>query len=305
MRERYGILEAMAHPLAGAWQKVGRARQHLDILKHETDIVARKNPCKAVSEDDPKTGHVVLRVRLPNGPFQIPSRLGLIAGDAVHNLRSALDHLAYQLAKAGTGATRTTQFPLMEDPDDYRDREGRLLAGIVERHRTVIKSLQPYHARQPPQSWIDSGVVDLRDPLAMNLSLLLIGRLDNIDKHRGLLPGTALAPFVQPQFEGVIRATGTYPSEAVRMEDGAELYRITELERKPGAEVKVKTKPSITITFGNPEWGKLGSPTDIWSRDDKIAGTRTDILQCADDVERILAMFAADLGPSPPAAWAP
>ena len=58
-----------------------------------------------VAESDPNTGDQVFkfRVRAP-----IPVDLSLVIGDAVHNLRSALDHLAWQLVLAN-GQTPTTQ----------------------------------------------------------------------------------------------------------------------------------------------------------------------------------------------------
>jgi len=167
----------------------------------------------------------------------------------------------------------------------------RLLEGIPERYWARIDVLQPYHARhiRLPQR------IGLTDPLAVNIYLMAVGRLDNIDKHRLLLPGSALAPFVQPEFVGLKRATGTYRSNFTRVEDGAELYRITDWEMEPGAtKVQVKTQPTFGITFGNPEFGPLGTETDVWSSDEHAASSRPDLLVAADMIDRILANFASE-----------
>ena len=282
----------MTHPLDGAWLKVGRAREHSKLLKTVLDLVVKANPGEVMPERDMPTGDIVIRLHLPNGAFQLPSRLGLIAGDAIHNLRSALDHLAYQLAIIGTGPGRYTQFPIFEDPDKYRDNEDRLLKGIGEGHRAQIKTLQPYHARNfSPQDPLPG----LHNPMAINMFLMAIGRLDNIDKHRGLFPSSALVPFKQPKFGGVKWAKGTYPGDVLRVEDGAELYRITSFEMLSGVtNVDVKTPATFGITFGNPEFGPMGTPTDFWSSDDKVMVGHADIAIAADMVEKVMAMFIND-----------
>jgi hypothetical protein len=283
----------MSHPLDGAYLKISRAREHLKLLKAELALTIEANPCEVVGERDSQSGQIVLRMRLPKGPFRLSPRLGLLAGDAIHNLRSALDHLAYQLAVIGTGPGKGTQFPIFENPDDYRYNEKRLLEGIAPRHRTVIESVQPYHARK--LSAATDPLPSPHDPIAVNLYLMALGRLDNMDKHRSLLPRSAIVPFTQPQFEGVRRVEGTYPGQMVRVEDGAELYRITALELLPGhTEVKVKTQPTYGITFGDPEFGPMGTPTDIWSNKDKVAAGRADIAIAANMVEKVIAMFIGD-----------
>jgi hypothetical protein len=76
--------------------KVERARSHIDALATEISRFSHSSPYLVVIEDSgPK-----LKRTSP-----IPGPVFTILGDAVHNLRSALDHLAYELVDLET--TRT------------------------------------------------------------------------------------------------------------------------------------------------------------------------------------------------------
>src|SRR5918995_3001656 len=88
--------------LAGVRLKIERARKHIRDLETETSayLNSSPHPYQLRAEDDPATGDEVYRVRVL---FPIPESIPLIVGDAVHNLRSALDHLAWQLVESGGG----------------------------------------------------------------------------------------------------------------------------------------------------------------------------------------------------------
>jgi len=56
-----------------------------------------------------------------------PEDLALIAGDAIHNLRSALDHIAWELVAAGSSEpNHRTQFPVGKTQASYRERRSTL-----------------------------------------------------------------------------------------------------------------------------------------------------------------------------------
>lgn len=101
-----------------------------------------------------------------------PPILGLLAGDAAHNYRSALDHLAFALCMAGAGGTldekeaRRIQFPIR------REAGGDAWPGskyVSEAVAAAIEALQPHHEQEP-----------LNNPLAW------VSEFDNHDKHRVL-----------------------------------------------------------------------------------------------------------------------
>jgi hypothetical protein len=131
--------------------------------------------------------------------------------------------------------------------------------------------------------------------LTWNIYLLAIGRLDNLDKHRTLLPISPVAPFRKPEFGGVKKATVTYPGQPTRVEDGAELYRLTDVEMLPGATaLVVKTQPSYTVLFGDPEFGPHGSPTSVWADKTKSAVSAADLQLACDAVDSVIGTFQHD-----------
>ena len=278
----------MDDPLLGARLKIERARYHLKSLGHETRVFTESDPYRTVIELDPETRHQIVRIRLRQPEHRIPLRLGLIAGDAIHCLRSALDHLAWQLAVIGDGPDRSTQFPLFDDAKEYRGKEHRLLHGVAKGHRARIEALQPYHVKQ----LVDAGkLLERGDPRLVNVALMAIGRLDNVDKHRLILPSTSVAAWREPKFKGVTRATGTYPGEWVRVEDGAELFRITEWELLPGTtNVEVERGTAFTILFGDPEYDIAA----LWNDRAKAAMSAADLRMTAGHVQNVIDSFASD-----------
>ncbi len=279
----------MTDPLLGARLKIERAREHLKALRNETRAFVDSNPYRTFVEPDADTGEPVVRIGFARPGVRVPIRLGLIAGDIIHNLRTALDHLAWQLALAGSGPGPRTQFAIFEDADDYRRHEPQLLEGISEGHRARIEAVQPYHVRQLIAN--GGGLAGHHDPLITNLYLASLGRLDNMDKHRLLLPSVGIAAWSEPEFKGVKRATGTYPGKWVRMDEGAELFRVTEWEMLPGAtEVKVEHNPTFTILMGDPATNAF----EMWADRAKTAVSAADMTKTADCVLGIIDSFAPD-----------
>jgi hypothetical protein len=90
------------------------------------------------------------------------------AGDVVHNLRSALDHLAHQLVRVGSGVepTRRVAFPISASAAAYKRDKVEKIEGMAPEAIKAIDALKPY-----------KGGDD---------ALWQIHVLDNIDKHRNL-----------------------------------------------------------------------------------------------------------------------
>jgi len=61
-----------------------------------------------------------------------PERLGVLLGDWAHNLRSALDHLMWQLVILYGGTpNRRTQFPIFQRKRDYDKRAPAMIGGTI------------------------------------------------------------------------------------------------------------------------------------------------------------------------------
>jgi hypothetical protein len=167
------------HPLHSFRLKLNRARLHYSSLQIEIAAWFQRRPYGVFGEFEPKTSRYVFRIRMFEG---VPEGWGVLIGDIVHNARSALDHLAWQLVIVGGGTpTKSTVFPILENPFAWQGGSGvGRLAGAHSEHIALVESFQPYHrADLYGWSWLGSARAD---PLA------LLAHLDNTDKHRVLIP---------------------------------------------------------------------------------------------------------------------
>src|SRR5260370_21429469 len=146
--------------------KVERAKKHLIDL--EGEIAAHRGKYLSVVIGPGSKGFAQMSenpVALPVLPWSAVAS----AGDVVHNLRSALDHLAHQLVLVGTPGkeqTRRIEFPSARDLATYENTKGAKVVGMRQEAIEAIDALQPYKGG--------------------NDGLWRIHELDNIDKHRGL-----------------------------------------------------------------------------------------------------------------------
>jgi hypothetical protein len=160
-------------PFASARQKVGRARFHFDELKAAINRFGDSKPFEIRTELPEGTGRYVQRLIRAQA---IPGDFGLIAGDVFFDLRSALDHLAFQtvlgekdISALPEKVAQGVQFPIAKDAGTYRDRRAALEAtGAPNSVLELLDSVEPYKG--------GSGEV-----------LWKLHRLNIIDKHRLLL----------------------------------------------------------------------------------------------------------------------
>jgi hypothetical protein len=151
--------------LDDSWTKLARGKEHLETLARECDGYLCAGPTFAAEVFyDPEAEAVEPEFRADPMP---PPRMGAIVGDIAHNLRSALDVAARQLAVANDeDAARERRhlvtFPLTSSPEAFA--RSRPLAFFSESARRVIERLQPYQVSMEALGW-------LRD-------------LSNADKHR-------------------------------------------------------------------------------------------------------------------------
>ena len=76
-----------------------------------------------------------------------PLTFAVIVGDIAHNLRSALDHIAWQLALLTTQEPyEKTAFPIFVDTSERTRREfNRLTQSLPPETLRIIEAVQPYH----------------------------------------------------------------------------------------------------------------------------------------------------------------
>ncbi len=83
-----------------------------------------------------------------------PTSIGLLIGDAAHNLRSALDHLVVACATRGAGRAlsdreeRTLEYPICLSQEGFEDALKRHKLDFVEMTPLeIIRRYQPYNHR--------------------------------------------------------------------------------------------------------------------------------------------------------------
>ena len=102
---------------ASAALKLSRADKHIADFETVFNAFVAANPHTFVTKTDPKTGQTIFKIKFQNPP---PREISLIAGDAIHNLRTALDHLMWELMGFDGGTQdRHTKFPTGNSVSSY------------------------------------------------------------------------------------------------------------------------------------------------------------------------------------------
>jgi hypothetical protein len=202
-----------------------------------------------VPAPDRRSFEIVLRVVEP-APLEAWS---LLLGEYLHDARSALDALTWELANmAGQTPERpqAVQFPLELRASDFRIAEKTGLATVAEEYRGRLRQLQPFTAPDPA-----------------NHAFSWLRHLSNHDKHRALvactvaMAGTGHANLVLdgdeppgPEFHRVEQVA----EHPVTLVDGTVLQRhIFDRPWKPGGG-KINTNLRLTPTVTHPEIGTSG-----------------------------------------------
>ena len=165
-RRRLFPVDPNHHRLQGVWRKIARADSFLlELTLIEHDVQKQFRDALDVERDGDVSSYRITAVP------DVPAEYGLILGDALHNYRAALDHLAYQLIVAGgLEPTDRTAFPLLDDPCKA-SALADIKPGLPEKVRRVLDSVQPCRNAEPADH-----------------PLRILHKLDIADKHHGLLP---------------------------------------------------------------------------------------------------------------------
>jgi hypothetical protein len=156
-------------PLRSFQAKIIWAHEHLNALCVAISEFGGTKPCVIVNDFEPKGAKHTWRVK--GKPDTPPQELSLRLGDTLFNLRSILDHLAWDLVLANGGMPhKRTGFPLCDQPESFPSTGvQKQIAGMSQTVQAQIESLQPYNTRYP---------------LDTQHFLGLLNTLGNIEKHR-------------------------------------------------------------------------------------------------------------------------
>jgi hypothetical protein len=231
--------------LAGARAKVEWAKKHICNLDRERAAFLGINPYTITPKfyvEHRSTAYLLDK-------FQpIPDCIPLLAGDAAHCLRTALDYLAYSLVLAnGKAPTTRTCFPICKGLKEYTTESPGKTKGITQKAKKRIDTFKPYRGG-------DDRLWELH-------------QLDIIDKHHLLMTAATTvskigfeidSTFVESAFNGMFKLPpGAIPKQTVYfaapeplfpMEKGALLYAV-----KGNFEADKRVDFTFDIAFGEPE----------------------------------------------------
>jgi hypothetical protein len=148
--------------------KVKWAKHHISDLNAKRAAFIGSNTYTGIPKFNPETNRTQFVLR--DVPAIDPG-IRLLLGDVAHNLRTALDHLAWELARSVEVSDPRDYFPISRNEVVYKDESPRKTKGLPKEAKDFIDRIGPY-----------GGHDDL---------LWGLHELDRIDKHHLLLAITA------------------------------------------------------------------------------------------------------------------
>jgi hypothetical protein len=228
----------MENPLSGAKLKFARARQQIKSLDNEIRAFLKTRPYVPIFNFDKNARDLTVRVKIERYP---PPMWGIYIGEIAHNLRSALDHIVWQIVALNTGReprTKQNQFPIFESEAGFKDRGiKKFLIHAGCQAINLIQSEQPFSTGEG----VSSPLWHLKE-------------VSDVDKHRTIhLTGT-LIQAIQAKFGSLLedvdvtqvetRVAGPIQKDALLMR-----YRLTGTSTFPFRTTQVNAKLSVSVAF--------------------------------------------------------
>jgi hypothetical protein len=253
--------------------KIEWAKQHVKNLDGVIRVFRNSRPYEVIGQENYQTTElewVLTRAR------EIPADVPLIAGDAIQNLRSALDYLACSLVVANgrKPIEGVTAFPISDSlPKHQAAMRGGKVEGMSQPAIAAIDALRPYQGGR--------------------VTLGRLARMSNIDKHRLLLSAasavisqTLLAKHRKQLLETYL---GSYPNATelpdlggtvIKPDNARFPLKVGEVFLSlPRAEMENNFTFSLGVAFNEPSCGLVG---------DSILDVMTNFVAC---VEKIVSDF--------------
>lgn len=205
--------------------KLERATMQSSELLKQTQQWAATNAISTKCE--PREGRLGFRIILEEFSQPPPfDHWGLLLGECAHNLRSALDNLAYALARSHQDPPKSPgniAFPIFIESNKFKiERQKRLIELPLEA-ADLIEKLQPFQRNGTPEFGFPE-----------NDFLGLLQKLNNVDKHRVpafvVLAPTSLTHNSEVEFESEELADQELPPD-VRIWSGPLVAGITLIEQ--------------------------------------------------------------------------
>lgn len=180
------------HALAGVGAKLERARAHLEDLNAEMVAFLNRKPYWFEFERGGRRAEFVLRAYAQETP---PIGWSTMVGDFLQNVRTALDYLVWELAKAEIRRKRSakttpygnTSFPIYLKRKAFIGDGLKKIQDLAPHPQAIIAEMQPYNRRYVSRS----GVINMAAAEDLNRwyrghELWKLHELARRDRHQAL-----------------------------------------------------------------------------------------------------------------------
>ena len=250
-------------PDTGWRLKLAHAATHIDLLAKVCNAYRAQVPQHVDSEPTDEAGRTAYRLYVD---VPIPVEISLIVGDVLHNLRSALDTLAFALVvnddAAGRALTeeeeRSCSFPIYDEPsgfEDFFEKHGHRRAIMAQSMRDALRIAQPFYGLEYVQNLGHAGNLSHAEESPFH-PLSTLALMSNHDKHRRL-PVIALWPDIVHWGSDEPSSGRWHPGDGTFQHGSIVGYMVGD----PGGEVIYE----FTLTFGDP------LPPALWSSHEIVA----------------------------------
>lgn len=232
----------MSQALDSCYAKLRQAEGHAQTLHGEIRAFQESGGLRIGHEADPQSSNYIFYVKEVKEPPVLD--WGCRMGDVLHNLHSALDHLAWQLAAFGLGREPTKEeaksisCPIALTSNDFNSLA--IIKILDPSHLATLRGLQPYQRGNRKR--------------AEGHPLAIIKELSNIDKHRLVhISHMALKafPFKPPTAKDYEITRIVTPSGDVPLKDGQELARVEGVITGPEPEIEGHAKLTGHVALGD------------------------------------------------------
>jgi hypothetical protein len=228
----------MVEMFHGPRLKIERAKQHISDLHSRLNTFATSDYYRLDIEKDSDSGHDILTFTIIQ---PLPEDVALIIGDAIHNLRSALDFAVSELVLQKTGArSKYAKFPFRPSKNEL---ESALKGGDIS---------------QAPKAVLDFILDEIKPYEGGNATICALHKLDILDKHMLLLPIAQVGALLGASFKD--DRQNTFKHLDLYVEAGKVLFPFATVGN---LRITDYGKPTIFLLFadGMPLQGQLVLPT--------------------------------------------
>jgi hypothetical protein len=218
----------MSKPIDRIRAKITRAKQHINDFQLALGAFYDTRPYGIGVKVDADTGK---RIYYVSNVAQIPASLDAVAADVIQNLRTPLDHIAYQLVMDARGSAKPdwkVYYPISRTATDYQATRKGQIKGVRQEVIDAIDATEPFSGGRGHALW-------------------QLNELNKPDKHELLIAtgnfsgGVSLRALTAPH----LRKSG-FPDELLDAFFGSNPVFVREAQRRPlqvGDEILIESPP--------------------------------------------------------------